>query len=314
MPRPRGFLTVLGGQTVLPDEKGSGRRALADWLTDPSNPLTARVIVNRIWQHHFGKGIVQTPNDFGVRGKAPTHPELLDWLATRFIEYGWSIKSMHRLIMLSRAYQMSAEDAAASSAIDANNDYLWRFNRRRLNAEEIRDSILAVAGSLDRTPGREHPFPPEAEWRYPQHKPFIAKYEHAKRSVYLLQHRIRKQPFLDVFDGADTNSTTAVRPLSITPIQALFMMNDGLAHEQADKLAVRVGMACRDDAQRINFAYELALNRPAEANEIADAQKYIASVSEALAEANLPAEQHARAALASFARMLMSSNEFMFVE
>src|SRR5262249_50769494 len=153
---PRGFLTILGGQQVPKDYRGSGREFLADWIADAKNPLTARVIVNRIWAYHFGKGIVQTPNDFGSRGRGPTHPELLDWLAARFVEGGWSIKKMHKRIMLSRAYQLASDDGAigrreeeltgrrgdaregrataANSAIDVNNDYLWRFNRRRLEA------------------------------------------------------------------------------------------------------------------------------------------------------------------------------------
>src|SRR5262249_31738454 len=162
---PRGFLTILGGQQVPKDHRGSGREFLAGWIADAKNPLTARVMVNRIWAYHFGKGIVQTPNDFGARGKQPTHPELLDWLSARFIEGGWSIKKTHKLIMLSHAYQLAsdggAKRAAANSAIDVGNDYLWRFHRRRLEAEEIRDSVLAVSGALDRTMGGEHPFPPE---------------------------------------------------------------------------------------------------------------------------------------------------------
>src|SRR5581483_2052344 len=138
---PRGFLTVLGGQKLSDSEKGSGRKQLAEWITDSKNPLTARVLVNRIWEGHFGKGIVATPNDFGVRGEAPTHPELLDWLTSRFVESGYSVKAMHRLIMLSRAYQLSSTSNAADYKKDPKNQYLWRFDRRRLEAEEIRDSL-----------------------------------------------------------------------------------------------------------------------------------------------------------------------------
>src|SRR5207249_2274207 len=162
----RGFLTILGGQKLPPEEKGSGRRELADWIANPGNPLTARVMVNRIWLGHFGKGIVQTPNDFGVRGQRPTHAELLDYLADRFVHSGWSIKSMHRLMMNSRAYQLAGTDDARNAAVDFANDYLWRANPRRLSAEEIRDSILALANTLDRSMGGRHPFPPEIEWKY----------------------------------------------------------------------------------------------------------------------------------------------------
>src|SRR5262249_31747643 len=171
---PRGFLQILGGQRLSPAEKGSGRLELAQWISDPSNPLTARVMVNRIWQHHFGKGIVQTPNDFGARGKAPTHPELLVYLAARFVESGWSVKAIHRMIMLSHVYQLSSVESADDSARDVGNEFLWRFNRRRLDAEEIRDAMLAVSGALDPSMGGAQPFPPESQWHYTQHVPFIA--------------------------------------------------------------------------------------------------------------------------------------------
>jgi mono/diheme cytochrome c family protein len=311
---PRAWLTVLGGETLPPEEKGSGRRELAEWLTAPANPLTARVMVNRIWQFHFGKGLVKTPNDFGVRGEAPTHPELLDWLATRFIESGWSIKQMHRLIMLSRAYQMSASDREDGLAKDVSNDLHWKFDRRRLDAEEVRDSILAVADSLDRTPGERHPFRPESEYHYTQHKPYVDDYPTLKRAVYLMQQRIRKQPFLQTFDGADTNAPTAVRPLSTTPLQALWMMNDGLAHEQAGRFADRLMKEFSDDPARIQLAHDLAFARPAQPEEVAAAQDYLARVTEALAAADMPEPERPRAALASYARVLLSSNEFLFLE
>lgn len=310
---PRGFLTVLGGQTLPPEEKGSGRKELAEWLTDPSNPLTARVMVNRIWQHHFGRGIVKSSNDFGVRGERPTHPELLDWLAKQFVDNGWSVKSMHRIIMLSRAYQMSSDDNPKQSLADVNNDAFWRFNRRRLSAEEIRDSILFVSGDLDLSPAGTHPFPKESEWHYTQHKPFIGDYPTKKRSIYLMQQRIRKQPFLEIFDGADTNGTTAVRPISTTPIQALYLMNNELAHEQSAKLAEHLSGAS-DDGWKIDRVYRLALGRPAKVAEIEDDRVYLASIREALKQTETPTDQHDRQALASFVRVLLSSNEFLFVE
>ena len=313
---PRGFLKVLGGQALHPEAAplASGRLDLAGWIADNSNPLTARVMVNRIWQHHFGKGIVQTPNDFGVRGKAPTHPELLDWLANRFMQSGWSVKKVHRLIMLSRAYQISAQDNPANVATDPGNDLLWKFEQRRLSAEEIRDSMLAVGGMLDKEPGGEHPFPPESEWRYTQHRPFVAVYETNKRSVYLMQQRIRKQPYLAIFDGADTNATTAGRSLSTTPVQSLFLMNDKLAHESADKLAVRIGLAFGDDAQRIDYAHRLCYGRPATADDVELGSQYLKACAEQLSSAGVPWDQRQRAALASYARVLLSSNEFLYVD
>jgi len=256
---------------------------------------------------------VQTPNDFGTRGKRPTHPELLDFLASRFMEGGWSVKAVHRLIMLSRAYQMSAQDNPTYAMTDPANDLLWKFDQRRLSAEEIRDSMMTVSGILDRGPAPPHPFPEEVEWRYTQHRPFVAVYETSHRSVYLMQQRIRKQPYLAIFDGADTNATTATRSPSTTPVQALFMMNDKLAHEAADKLAVRIGLAFNDDAKRIDYAYRLCFGRPANEDEIALGTQYLQSCREQLNSANVPWDQQARAALASYTRVLMSSNEFLYV-
>ena len=311
---PRGFLQILGGQKLPSDIEQSGRLQLAEWITDPKNPLTARVMVNRIWLHHFGKGIVHSPNDFGARGKAPSHPDLLDFLATRFIESGWSIKAMHKLIMLSRAYQMSGDDDPANAAIDANNDYLWKFNRRRLSAEEVRDSMLAISGHLDRTMGGPHPFPPENEWRYTQHRPFVAQYETSRRSVYLMQQRIKRHPFLEMFDGADPNATTGERPISTTPTQALFMMNDPFAHQQADGFAVRIGLAHREDAERIGYAYQLAFGRAATKEEVRTGESFLRECRAAMKETELPADRQPRGALASFARVLFSSNEFMYLD
>ncbi|MBV9122031.1 MAG: PSD1 domain-containing protein, partial [Planctomycetes bacterium] len=237
---PRRFLRVLGGQELPKSEHGSGRRELAEWLIDPHNPLTARVMVNRIWLHHFGQGIVQTPNDFGTRGKPPTHPELLDYLASRFVEAGWSIKAMHRQIMLTHAYQLTSVDERPVPQADPNNDLLWKFPRRRLDAEEIRDAMLAVSGALDRSMGGPHPFPPEQTWRYTQHKAFVAVYDTNRRSVYLMQQRLKRHPLLEVFDGADPSTTTPQRLNSPSPLQALFLMNSPFAHTQADRFASRV--------------------------------------------------------------------------
>jgi hypothetical protein len=312
---PRGFLKVLGGQSLDREMAAStsGRLQLAGWLTDRDNPLASRVMVNRIWQYHFGKGIVQTPNDFGTRGRRPTHPELLDFLASRFMESGWSVKAMHKLVMLSRAYQMSVQDSPAYATADPANELLWKFDQRRLSAEEVRDSMMAVGGLLDRTPAPPHPFPEEGEWRYTQHRPFVAVYDTPHRSVYLMQQRIRKQPFLAIFDGADTNATTATRSPSTTPVQALFMMNDKLAHEAADKLAIRIGLAFNDDAKRIDYAYRLCFGRPAGDDEVAMGTQYLQSCREQLNSAGVPWDQQARAALASYTRVLMSSNEFLYV-
>jgi len=208
---PRRFLQVLGGQELPRDCRASGRLQLAEWIADPKNPLTARVMVNRIWQYHFGKGIVATPSNFGRRGQPPTHPELLDYLATRFMESGWSIKAMHRLIMLSRTYQLASDGPAENARLDPANDLLWKFDRRRLDAESVRDSVLMVSGDLDLRVGAVHPFPHPMSWTFTQHKPFSAEYDTNKRSVYLMVQRSQRHPYLSIFDGADPNVSTAER-------------------------------------------------------------------------------------------------------
>jgi len=235
---PRGFLTVLGAQTLPPEEKGSGRLELAKWITDPANPLTARVLVNRLWQHHFGRGLVATPNDFGTRGQPPTHPELLDFLARYFVDSGWSLKALHRLILLSHTWQLASTGGDLEK--DPNNELWSRAERRRLDAEAIRDTMLSVSGDLDLTPGGEHPFPAVHTWGFTQHNQFFALYDTPRRSVYQMQQRLRKHPFFALFDGADTNSSTGVRANSTTPLQSLFAMNDSFVHERANRLAARL--------------------------------------------------------------------------
>jgi hypothetical protein len=309
---PRGFLTVLGGQTLPESELGSGRRELADWIVE--DPLFARVMVNRIWQYHFGKGIVGTSNDFGARGDAPMNAELLDWLASRFRESGYSLKAMHRLIMTTRAYRLASAHNAIDAKVDPKNQFQWRFDRRRLDAEEIRDAMLAVAGDLDREMGGPHPFPPEVKFRYTQHVQFFAVYDTRKRSVYLMQQRIKKHPMMEVFDGADPNATTPKRAEEETSVQALAMLNSAFVDEQADLLAVRAGMAYPTDADRIRYAYGLLFGRTPAPDEIAECTKYLADVTLALRKSNLAADRQPRAALASLMHVLLASDEFVFVD
>ncbi len=315
---PRGFLQILGGSR-LPEgasPKASGRLELAGWLVDPSNPLTARVMVNRIWQHHFGRGLVATPNDLGARGKVPTHPELLDYLASRFVQDGWSIKTMHRRLMLSRTYQLSAAEDSRAASVDPANELHWRHDRRRLSAEEIRDAMLAAAGTLDRAPGGAFPLPPESEFRYTQHVQFVApeSFDTRKRTVYQIQQRLRRRRVLEVFDGADPNVTTPDRPLSTTAIQALYLMNDPFVHERAGELAGRLMADAGDDGGRIGRAYRLALGRPATAEEVEAGLAYLADARPALAEAGVPDDRLPRASLESLVRVLFASNEFLFVD
>jgi hypothetical protein len=311
---PRGFLQVLGGQRVPAAETGSGRRQLADWITDPANPLTARVMVNRIWSWHFGEGLVRSPNDFGTRGQAPTHPELLDYLAARFIGSGWSIKALSKQMLLSHAYQTSAADNPAFTLKDPENRLLWKFHRRRLEAEEIRDAMLLVSGALDRSPAGSHPFKAEWEWRYSQHNPFVDDFNTARRSIYLLHQRIRMQPILGLFDCADPNAATGQRSLSTTALQALFMMNDAFIHQQADRLADRLLASPGTTGERIDLAFRLAFGRPATMDERGDGAKYLAEAEHRFAAARVPEENLPRAVWASYGRVIFSSNEFIYLD
>jgi hypothetical protein len=311
---PRRFLTVLGGRELPSGHAGSGRRELAEWIADPGNPLTWRVMANRIWQYHFGRGIVATPSDFGVRGQAPTHPELLDWLTRRFLESGGSIKALHRHVVLSRTYRMSSRADAEALRVDPENAYLWRFPRRRLEAEAIRDALLAVAGTLDPTPGGPHPFPPQNTWSFTQHKPFIAVYETAKRSVYVMTQRIRRHPFLALFDGPDTNASTAVRTVSTTPLQGLYMLNAPFVHEQARAFAERLRRERAGEDERIERAYHLAFGRPPSSKEREVGRSYLAAARARLAAAGMTEDRRDTEAWESYARVLFRLNEFIYVD
>jgi hypothetical protein len=309
---PRGFPKIVYHQET-PHLQGSGRLELAQWVTDPSNPLPARVMVNRIWQHHFGKGLVATPSDFGKRGAPPTHPELLDYLAKRFVQSGWSMKAMHRLIMLSETYQLASAENTTNQEIDADNNFLWRFNRQRLDAESLRDSLLAISGEMEPGPGGPHPFPHMGTWMFMQHGPFSAVYPSRRRSVYLMTQRIQRHPYLAMFDGADAAIGTAVRPQTITPIQALFFMNSEFVHETTNTWADRLCAAQPDERRRLDSAYRAALGRPASKEELARAIQYISDARKTLAASGTPAAREPQA-FASYLRALLAGNEFLFVD
>ncbi len=306
---PRRWLEVLGGQAVSRGQ-GSGRRELASWLT--SSPLAARVMVNRIWQWHFGRGLVRTPSDLGTRGLPPIHPELLDWLAAQFIKDGWSIKAMHRRIMLSAAYQQTSVVSTRARELDPENTLWSHFVRRRLEAEEIRDSLLVAAGALDRRPGGPHPFPPETSWSFSQHNPFSSLYDSEKRSVYLITLRNRRHPFLGLFDGADPNSTTPERQETTVPTQALFFLNDPFFHRQAERLAERVLAAGPSDGARLDALDRLVFQR---SPTVADRQLACAFLTRyAQALGDLPPPERTLAAWSALARVVLASNEFLYLD
>jgi hypothetical protein len=306
---PRGFLHVLGGQTLPKGTSVSGRLELANWIADPANPLTARVMVNRLWQHHFGRGLVSTPNDFGTRGQQPSHPELLDYLTHCFIQSGWSLKAMHRMLLLSHTWQLSAT-ASDSSASDPNNTLWSHAERRRLDAESIRDALLSISGDLDLTPGGVHPFPPVYTWGFTQHNQFFAVYENHQRSVYQMQQRLRKHPFFALFDGADTNSSTGVRDPSTTPLQSLFVMNDKFVHGQAARFAARLSAMESEDAPRVDRAFRILYARPPQPEELEMATDYLSRIRAQLAAKQLSPDE----AWPSLIRALLGANEFFYLD
>jgi hypothetical protein len=265
-----------GGPLEIP-AGASGRLQLARWITQKDNPLTARVLANRIWQHHFGRGIVGTPSNFGTSGEEPTHPELLDLLATRLLESGWSVKSLHRLILSSAAYQRASGENDSALAADPDNRLYWRMSRRRLDAEAIRDALLTASGRLDLRVAGPHPFPHINTWGWTQHTPFKDVYPSQHRSVYLMTQRLQRHPFLALFDGPDTNTTTDERSSSIVPLQALFFLNSPLIAEEADAFASRLLAAFSASDERLALAYELAYSRLPTADEIARSETYLAA-------------------------------------
>jgi hypothetical protein len=305
---PRKFLDFLGG-AKLDSRESSGRLELAQQLTDPKNPLVARVIANRVWLGHFGRGLVKTPNDFGSRGDRPTHPELLDYLASTLVQQGWSLKSLHRAIVLSATYRQASVGAEVTP--DAAELYV-SFPRRRLSAEEIRDSLLAASGELDRAPGEAHPFPPQDKWNFTQHGPFAAEYESPKRSVYLMQKRNRRTPFFALFDGADPNASTPLRDVTTVPTQALFFLNDRALHSWADKFAARVLASAKDETGRVDFACRELFSRPATAEDQAEAAAFLQDYAARLDSG--AAEERTRAAWQAYARVLLASNEFLSID
>ncbi len=309
---PRRNLEIFGGE-VVPAGSGSGRLELANWITRPTNPLTVRVFVNRVWQWHFGEGLVASPSDFGSRGERPTHPELLDWLTGEFIASGWSVKSLHRLIMNSRTYQLASVDNDANLVADPGNRWHWRYSRRSLDAESIRDAMLVVSGRLDRNVPESHPFPAVDTWGFTIHNPFHAVYDSNHRSIYLMVQRNRRHPYLALFDAADPNQSVASRQPTTTPTQSLFLMNSPFVHEAAEGFARRVVSIPGDDHTKIRWAFETAHGQIPEAAVVRDAIAFLSAYQQKLAGKDATDEQNI-AAWSALARVLLTSNAFLYVD
>jgi hypothetical protein len=307
---PRAFPAVLGGMTLPDNTAGSGRDMLANWLTHPENPLTARVMVNRIWQHHFGRALVATPNDFGKQGTPPSNPELLDFLASEFVRIGWSVKAMHRLILNSETWQRSAIPPDMADSIDPLNTLTAYHSRTRLDAESLRDTLLQLSGDLQPGPAPEHPFPARHSWKWTQHNPFSASYDSKHRSIYLMQARLKKNPFLALFDGPDPSAATAHRALTTTPLQALFALNHPLVHDTASAVARR-SAGISNPTERVASIYRLLFQRTPDSTEQSAAAAFFASyrVLSSSASSETP-----DAAWQALARSLLSSNELLFLD
>jgi hypothetical protein len=287
---------------VAPTLPGNaGRRAvLANWIASRDNPLTARVLVNRVWQHHFGRGIVPTPSDFGLRGQRPTHPELLDWLATEFVEGGWSIKHLHRLLLTSAAYRQSSKASPEALAKDPDNQLFSRMNRVRLEGEAIRDSLLAVSGRLNGAMGGPGVFPPVAGDTLRDARVWPVSpdsRDHVRRSVYVFARRNLRFPFLEAFDLPDSNLSCPRRERSTTAPQALALLNDADVMTAARALAARVSKEASTEDERIALAYRLALARRPSGTEIQLAQDFLRD-----------------APLSELCRALFNLNEFVYVD
>lgn len=291
----------------------SGRLELARWLTQPDHPLTARVLVNRIWQAHLGDGLVRSPDNFGKLGELPTHPELLDWLATELVRSGWSIKHIHRLILSSATWQQSTDWNESAAAIDPENKLLWRMNRRRLEAEAVRDSLLAIGGDLDDQMGGS--LLPTENRKYVTSTANInvAVYDKPRRTIYLPIVRSALFDYLTAFDFGDPSSMSGQRDRTTVAPQALFLMNSLLVAKESDTLAKTLLASPDDDRVRITQAFERFYSRPPTESEVASSLEFVGSYEKSLAERGIAAEQCRPAAWKAFCRALMSTNEFLYV-
>jgi hypothetical protein len=275
------------------------RLALADWIARPDNPLTARVIVNRIWQHQFGVGLVNTPNDFGRNGSKPTHPELLDWLASDLIEHGWSLKHLQRRILSSATWQQSGLPRKEALAVDAGSRLLWRFPPRRIEAEGIRDSILAVSGNLDRARGGPsfylHVVDRENVYHYHPKEAFGPA--DTRRMVYAFKVRMEQDGIFGAFDCPDGSLVVPKRSVSTTPLQALNLFNSRFILDQSQTFADRLRHEAGEQPEsQVRAAWQLAFNRTPQRAEAEEAMAFVRSE-------GLPA----------FCRGVLNANEFLFI-
>jgi hypothetical protein len=311
---PRRFLQVIAGENQPAIENGSGRMQVADWLASPQNPLTARVMVNRVWKHHFGRGLVRTPDNFGATGDPPSHPELLDYLAARFVQSGWSVKALHRMIVLSSAYRMSSTPSPEAKKGDPDNQLLHYMPVRRLEAEAIRDSLLAVSGSLN-----------EAMYG-PSVPPHISKYQDGRgkpkpgpldgdgrRSLYVQVRRNFITPMFLAFDYPLPISSIGARGVSTVPSQALLLLNNEFVTQQSGKWASKAIAAAPDPEARVQSMYRTAFAREPEKREIDEILAFTKTQLDLHRAAGVEAQSIEQRAWADVAHVLFNSPEFIYV-
>ena len=330
---PRGFPDALLAKPVALGSGASGRLELAEWLTQADHPLTARVMVNRVWRWHFGRGLVATPDDFGQMGERPDHPELLDWLAVEFIESGWSMKHLHRLIMSSAVYQMDSLPREPGATVDPDNRWLWRANVRRLRAEEIRDATLHLAGQLDLSMGGSILNVDNRAFIFDHTSKDETSYDSRQRSIYLPVIRNHLADAFALFDYADAAVPNGDRASSTVPAQALYLMNSDFQIRAAAELAARILAApeAADDEQRLHKLYQLAYGRPGKPAELARARQFLQTSTSLSSSLGLgeqsenaqkpPSDQHdqddqqtqRRQAWQLLCHAILISNEFLYV-
>lgn len=318
-----GVLVAKPQAEPTPTTYTTGRRLwLANWLTGPDHPLTARVMVNRLWQHHFGEGLVASENDFGVMGMSPSHPELLDWLASEFVAQGWQLKPLHRLILLSSAYQQAATPNAAANERDPDNTLLWRWRQRRIQAEAFRDSVLASSGQLHGQMLGPSVYPKlpravlEGQSRPGEGWGKSDERQANRRSVYIFSKRVLAVPELELLDSPDTTSSCEQRPCSTTGPQALTFLNGEFMHKQAEAMAGRLTReAGARPEDQVHRAFEIVLCRPPRDAELKSALAFLERHEALIAKSDAKdgAGQGSRhRALASFCLVLLNTNEFAY--
>ena len=314
----RGYLQVVhvdGSPDVDPTH--SGRLEFANWLTSRENPLTARVMVNRIWHHLFGQGLVRTMDNFGATGEKPINQALLDHLAVRFMDNDWSIKRTLREIVLSRTYRLSSDHSDDCFAVDPGNRLCWQMSHRRLDIEAIRDSMLAASGQLDRAPVENSIVHQVGDSNVGRSRDLLAAIEEnpSYRSVYLPIVRNYLPAMLKVFDFAEPSIIVGRRNITTVPTQALFMMNDDFVLDQSDHLAGRILKdPSLSSSDRINMAYQIALSRPATAEEMSKSEQYVATACESLSDSGCEEAEANKRSWAGFCQALLASAEFRYLE